>query len=250
MHRIEPHFALAHGRAEGRGPAYRRRHHLRHPRRFAPARRAGRVRQHKTISYRFLRWSRLGVFHWIVAAVAAERTASRRIHTLRLTRPHLHLRPRARRNRRLWLDQRVLSLRRDEVPTHGHAERAEIDRRLENAEVGPAMALRPGLAESNRRNVAKLAIALNAPELEASETRRAPRNLIELIVAKPETEGQGLDLVAPGRLAQILTVANNRPELNHGGRMFDVVGSGDTARNNKGARRRPSYVRGGCGDRI
>ena len=108
-------------------------------------------------------------------------------------------------------------------------ERAEIDRRLEDAEVAPSVALHPGLAESYRRNVEKLASALNAPELEAGEARLALRNLIELITAEPRAEGRGLDLVVHGRLAQILHIANGRPELHKAARTFDVaagVGSG------------------------
>ncbi|HEX8486435.1 hypothetical protein [Sphingomonas sp.] len=51
------------------------------------------------------------------------------------------------------------------------AERAEIDRRLEDIEVAPAIALQPNLAEAYRRNVEKLAEALNAPEMAAGEAR-------------------------------------------------------------------------------
>ena len=102
-------------------------------------------------------------------------------------------------------------------------ERAEIDRRLEDADVAPAVALHPGLAASYRRNVEKLTEALNAPELEAGEARLALRNLIELITAEPRAEGRGLDLLVHGRLAQILHIANDRPELSQSGRMFRMV---------------------------
>ena len=103
------------------------------------------------------------------------------------------------------------------------AERAEIDRRREDAEVAPAVALHPNLAEAYRRNVEKLTEALNAPELEAGEARLALRNLIELITAEPRAEGRGVDLLVHGRLAQILHIANDRPDLSQGGRMQNVV---------------------------
>lgn len=69
------------------------------------------------------------------------------------------------------------------------------------------------LAASYRRNVEKLTDALNAPEMEAGEARLALRNLIELITAEPRAEGRGLDLLVHGRLAQILHIANGRPDV-------------------------------------
>ncbi|WP_066709378.1 recombinase family protein, partial [Sphingomonas adhaesiva] len=97
------------------------------------------------------------------------------------------------------------------------AERAEIDRRLEEAEVTPAVALHPGLAEAYRRNIEKLTEALNAPALQAGEARIALRNLIETITAVPRVEGRGVDLLVHGRLAQILHIANGQPDLSSDG---------------------------------
>ena len=103
------------------------------------------------------------------------------------------------------------------------AERAAFDRTLEDAEVAPAVALHPNLAQSYRRNVEKLTEALNAPMMEAGEARLALRNLIELITAEPRKEGRGLDLVVHGRLAQILQIANDRPDVSQSGCMFGLV---------------------------
>lgn len=46
----------------------------------------------------------------------------------------------------------------------------------------------------------------------AGEARPALRNLIELITAEPRVEGRGLDLLVHGHLAQILHIANDRPD--------------------------------------
>lgn len=102
--------------------------------------------------------------------------------------------------------------------TSALAERAAIDRDMEEADVAPEIAMHPNLAASYRRNVEKLTEALNAPELEAGEARLALRNLVELITAEPRAEGRGLDLVVHGRLAQILHIANDRPDLRPDGR--------------------------------
>ncbi len=112
-------------------------------------------------------------------------------------------------------------------------ERAEIDRHLEDAEVAPAIALHPNLAEAYRRNVDKLAQALNAPAMQAGEARLALRNLIELITAEPRAEGRGLDLVVHGRLAQILHIANDRPDVSQGGHMPNVVAGARSAADHK-----------------
>ena len=106
------------------------------------------------------------------------------------------------------------------------AERAEIDQRLEDAEVAPAVALHPNLAEAFRRNVEKLTDMLNSPELEAGEARLALRNLIELITAEPRGHGRGLDLLVHGRLAQILHIANDRPDVSQDGRLLNLVAGG------------------------
>ncbi len=104
------------------------------------------------------------------------------------------------------------------------AERDGLDRRLEDAQAAPQVAMHPGIGEAYVRNVSKLAATLGAEELEASEARLALRNLIELITAEPRAEGRGLDLVVHGRLAQILQIANNRPELDaRDGCMFNLV---------------------------
>ena len=103
------------------------------------------------------------------------------------------------------------------------AERTEIDRRLEDVAVAPAIALHPNIAEAYRRNVEKLTDALNRPDTEAGEARLALRNLIELITAEPRAEGRGVDLLVHGRLAQILHIANDRPDLSQGGRMSNMV---------------------------
>lgn len=108
------------------------------------------------------------------------------------------------------------------------AERAEIDRRLEDIAVAPAIALHPNLAEAYRRNVEKLTEALNRPDMEAGEARLALRNLIELITAEPRAEGRGLDLLVHGRLAQILHIANDRPDFSQGGRMIGVIAGART----------------------
>ncbi|MBN2973292.1 hypothetical protein JW805_14830 [Roseomonas aeriglobus] len=50
------------------------------------------------------------------------------------------------------------------------------------------------------------------PEMAAGEARPALRNLIELIAAEPRVEGRGLDLLVHGHLAQILHIANDRPD--------------------------------------
>ena len=97
------------------------------------------------------------------------------------------------------------------------AARAEMDGRLEDEEVLPEPALHPGLAEAYRRSVEKLVAALNAPELEVGEALLALRNLVELITAEPRAEGRGVDLVVHGRLAQVLRIANNNPDLREGG---------------------------------
>jgi hypothetical protein len=103
------------------------------------------------------------------------------------------------------------------------AERAEIDRRLEDADVAPAVVLHPNLAESYRRKVEKLADTLNAPDLEAGEARLALRNLVEQITAEPRAEGRGLDLLVHGRLAQILHIANGLPDLSQADRTQNNV---------------------------
>ncbi|MFW2851123.1 recombinase family protein [Sphingomonas sp. TX0543] len=103
------------------------------------------------------------------------------------------------------------------------SDRAAIERQLEDIEVAPAVSLHPNLADAYRRNVEKLSDALNAPELEAGEARLALRNLIELITAVPREEGRGVDLLVHGRLAQILHIANDRPDLRQGGRMIRLV---------------------------
>ena len=121
------------------------------------------------------------------------------------------------------------------------AERAEIDRRLEDIAVAPAIALHPNLAEAYRRNVEKLTEALNRPDMEAGEARLALRNLIELITAEPRAERRGLDLLVHGRLAQILHIANHRPDLSQGDRMPDVVAGART-----GADHEPGSPEGDC----
>ncbi len=98
------------------------------------------------------------------------------------------------------------------------AEREEIDRQLEDVEVAPAIALHPNLADAYRRNIETLVEALNTPELEGGEARLALRNLIERITAEPRAESRGLDLLVHGRLAQILHIANGRPDVSQGGR--------------------------------
>ena len=72
-------------------------------------------------------------------------------------------------------------------------------------------------------NVEKLTEAVNRPEMEAGEPRLALRNLIELITAKPKADGRGVDLLVHGRLAQILHIANDRPDKSQGGRSPNVV---------------------------
>ena len=103
------------------------------------------------------------------------------------------------------------------------AERAEIEAKIKDADLVPALALHPNLAEAYRRNVIKLADALNASEMVAGEARQALRNLVQLITAEPRKEGRGVDLVVHGRLAQILQIANNRPDVGPDGCMFYVV---------------------------
>lgn len=102
------------------------------------------------------------------------------------------------------------------------AERAVIDRRLEEAEVAPAVALHPNLPESYRRNGERLADALAEPGMEAGEARIAPRTLIELIMSEPRADGRDLDLLVHPRLAQILYMANDRPELGSGDRVSAI----------------------------
>lgn len=99
------------------------------------------------------------------------------------------------------------------------------------------MATHPGIAEAYRRNVEKLAAALAAPGMEPGEARQALRNLVELIAAEPRGVGRGVNLVVHGRLAQILHIANDRPDLGSGGRMSDVVaGAGFGQKNTSDAR--------------
>lgn len=100
------------------------------------------------------------------------------------------------------------------------------------------------------RNVEKLTEAPNAPEIEAGEARQELRNLVELITAEPQAEGCGLDLVVHGRLALILHIANNRPDLRQGGRMFDLVAGARNSAKKQKAPEGADYVRVGCGDRI
>ena len=107
------------------------------------------------------------------------------------------------------------------------AERDEMDRVSENAEAEPAVAMHPNLAEAYRHNIARITETLNSPELEAGDARQALRNLVELITAEPRAEGRGLDLVVHDRLAQILHIANDRPDISQGGRIKRlVVGAG------------------------
>lgn len=82
------------------------------------------------------------------------------------------------------------------------SKRAEMDRGMEEAEIAPAVALHRA-CESSRRHVEKLTQALNAPEMEAGESRHALRTLIELIAASPRDRGP--DLLVHGRLAWICT---------------------------------------------
>src|SRR3712207_9305253 len=79
MARISPHFPLAHGvpRVDDRrvvsGIVYVIRNGLRwkdSPQGYGP---------HKTLYNRFIRWSRLGVFDRIFAALAGERSEERRV---------------------------------------------------------------------------------------------------------------------------------------------------------------------------
>ncbi|MBI0475267.1 hypothetical protein D9601_07875 [Sphingomonas sp. MA1305] len=93
------------------------------------------------------------------------------------------------------------------------AERAEIDREAEEGAVVLEAAMHPNLAEAYRRNVDRLTEVLTETDMEAGDARQAIRNLIELITAEPRREGRGLDLIVHGRLAQILHVANGRPDI-------------------------------------
>ena len=112
------------------------------------------------------------------------------------------------------------------------AEREEIGRQLEDVEVAPAIALHPNLADAYRRNIETLVEALNTPELEGGEARLALRNLIERITAEPRAESRGLDLLVHGRLAQILHIANGRPDVSQGGR--SVTARVNTSRSSEG----------------
>jgi site-specific DNA recombinase len=103
------------------------------------------------------------------------------------------------------------------------AERTTLDRLMEETGVVPAIALHPNLADAYRRNIEKLTEALNSPALGSGEARQALRNLIELITAEPPEEGRGLELTVHGRLAQILQIAENRPDVSQDGCMFGLV---------------------------
>ena len=111
------------------------------------------------------------------------------------------------------------------------SERELLDRQLEEGEVVPAIATHPGIADAYRRNVEKLAEALKSPGMEAGEARQALRNLVELITAEPRTEGRGLDLVVHGRLAQILHMANNRPDLGPAVGSSEIVADAGSGQN-------------------
>lgn len=111
-------------------------------------------------------------------------------------------------------------------------EREALDRQLEEGEVVPAVAMHPGIADAYRRNVEKLAAALGSPGLEGGEARQALRNLVELITVEPRADGRGVDLIVHGRLAQILHIANDRPDLSLGGRMQNVVAGARSGLNN------------------
>ncbi len=127
---------------------------------------------------------------------------------------------------------RITDLIADGIGDYGEAkgrlvnalkEREAIERQLEDAEVAPAIAQHPGIAEAYRRNVEKLTVLLDMPSLQGGEARQALRNLVELITAEPKADGRGLDLVVHGRLAQMLHIANNRPDVGPDGCMFYVV---------------------------
>lgn len=73
MRRIEPFFPRSRGLARVDDPAGDQRDHLCHPARPAVEGCTSRLRStHKTLYNRFIRWSRLGVFARIFAALAAE----------------------------------------------------------------------------------------------------------------------------------------------------------------------------------
>ena len=103
------------------------------------------------------------------------------------------------------------------------SDRARIDAEIDAGDAIAPVALHPELAEAYRRNVASLTETLNDPSMRDGDARQALRNLVERITAEPKRDGRGLDLIVHGRLAQILHIANNRPDVGPDGCMFNVV---------------------------
>ena len=97
--------------------------------------------------------------------------------------------------------------------------------------MSPAEAMHPTFAEAYRRNMTRIAEALNGSGMKAGDARRALRSLVELVTAEPRSGGRGLALVVQGRLAQILHIANDRLDAGRDSRMRNVVAeAGSTAK--------------------
>ena len=65
--------------------------------------------------------------------------------------------------------------------------------------------------------------------MQAREACLALPNLNELITAEPKSDGRGVDLILHGRPAQILPLANDRPDLRPGGRLASAVAGARSA---------------------